>query len=73
MALSDDLRKRVVEAVVLRMGCRATRRPGFSSQHRERRALGRSNSRRRGRFRPSPLVAIAAPGGSKPITIISWA
>ena len=54
MALSDDLRKRVVEAVVCRRAIAQRGGKAFQSQHRQRGALGQVFRERREPSRPSP-------------------
>jgi hypothetical protein len=71
MALSDDLRKRAVEAVgrvVAQSGGRA-----FQSERSQRGALGEAVQRSRVRFRRRRLAATAARAGSSRIATISWA
>ena len=72
MALSDDLRKRVVGAVVedglSRNAAARLFKISIASAVRWVKQFETT-----GEISPSPLAAIAAPGGSKPITITSWA
>ena len=72
MAVSDDLRERVVEAVVLGgvSRNRAAARFQVSAASAVRWV---KRFRTRARFRRRPLAATAAPAGSRRITTISWA
>ena len=65
MALSDDLRKRVVEAVVLGGLSRNAGRQAFRCKHRKRGALGDALQDHGARFRLRLQGAIAGPAVSR--------
>ena len=72
MAVSDDLRERVVEAVVLGGVVAQSGGRAFQSERRERRALGEAVQYDVD-ISPTPSGAIRAPAGSRRIATISWA
>ena len=72
MALSDDLRKRLVEAVVVDGLSRNAAAKLFKVSIASAVRWVKHDSRRRGTSRPGLAAAIAGLGGSKSITITSW-
>ena len=70
MAVSDDLRERVVEAVVLGRVVAQSGGRAFQSERSERSALGEAVRKRRAKFRRRLVGEIAAPAGSRRIATI---
>jgi transposase len=71
MALSDDLRKRVVEAVI-EDGLSRNAAAGLFKVSIASAVRWVKQFETTGEISPKPSGATAAPGGSRPITIISW-